>query len=149
MSTKLIGTFLWGNTNIQTFLYGSDLMRLTNDRIEFRNHLMPAGTPIHEWYSYTHFSVNRDMPQLPYLYVGKTYQIEPDIHTFPEHCYLLEIIFYDRYEHKVETQVLHPPYFTFTYPENSFFYTIRLINAGCSKLIFSNFQLYEVLNEND
>jgi accessory secretory protein Asp3 len=147
MEYREIGKYYWGNTNIQTFLYGTDLSRAGLDQVQFVNHNMPAGTPIHEWYSYTDYQLNRDIPVLPFLYDGKTYRIEPDIQTKPEGAFQLEILFYDRFEKLTETKVLWPPLFAFVYPEGSFYYTVRLVNAGCDELAFNNFKLLEAVDE--
>ena len=148
MNDREIGTFYWGNTNIQTFLYGTDLTREAMDHIHFVNHRMPAGTAIHEWYSYTNYQLNRDIPQLPFLYEGKTYRIEPDIQTVPKDTFLLEILFFDRSEQTTGKTVLYPPEFSFVYPEDCYYYTVRLTNAGCDELTFHSFKLIEVNDEN-
>jgi len=147
MNDREIGTFYWGNTNIQTFLYGTDLMRESLQRIHFVNHLMPAGTAIHEWYSYTDYVMNRDIPVLPFLYAGMTYRIEPDIQTKPEGTFLLELLIFDRSSQLMEKRVLYPPHYSFVYPQDCYYYTVRLTNAGCDELIFSSFKLIEVSDE--
>jgi accessory secretory protein Asp3 len=147
MNDKEIATFYWGNNNVQTFLYGTDLTRESLKQVHFVNDMMPAGTAIHEWYSYTNYQVNRDMPVLPFLYDGKKYRIEPDIQTKPEDRFLLELLVYDRSEQLMERIVLYPPSYSFVYPQDSFYYTIRLTNAGCDELTFNNFKLMEASDE--
>lgn len=147
MNYKEIGTFYWGNANIQTFLYGTDLVRETLERVEFSNHHIPAGTAIHEWYSYTNYQVNRDIPSLPFLYDERAYRIEPDIHTKPEDSFLLELLIYDRFDQLMEKRTLYPPLYSFVYPKYSFYYTIRLTNAGCDELTFCSFKLMEAVDE--
>jgi accessory secretory protein Asp3 len=145
MSNREVGTFYWGNTNSQTFLYGTDLIREAMDHVHFVNYRMPAGTTIHEWYSYTDYQLNRDIPMLPFLYVNGTYRIEPDIKSIPEDTYMLEVLLYDRFEQLEEKRILYPPDYSFYYDCDSYFYyTIRLINAGCDELVFHSFKLIEV-----
>ena len=147
MNEKIIGTFLWGNANVQTFLTGTDLVREALDCIQFANPYMPAGTAIHEWYSYTNYQANRDLPVLPFLYAGRKYRLEPQIETVPPDTFLLEIRFFDRLEQLMERTVLYPPDYSFIYPKVGYYYTIRLTNAGCDQLTFHNFKLIEV-NDN-
>jgi accessory secretory protein Asp3 len=144
---KEIGTFYWGLNNAQTFMYGSEMTQNTVASMNFVNPLMPAGTTIHEWYSYTNYQLNRDIPILPFLYAGRTYRIEPDIKTRPDNTFALELLVFDRSEQMISAQVLYSPDYSFVYPSDSFYYTLRLINAGCDELQFNHFKLIEVNDE--
>jgi len=144
---KEIGTYYWGNTNITTFLYGTDLTRVRRDEIRYNNHLTPPGTPLHEWYSATDYQKNRDIPMLPFLYEGKSYTLEPEVSSVPEHHYIFEVLFYDRYEHKVGQVNLRAPNFSFEYPEEAYTYSIRLTAAGLQELTFHYFKIYEEVSE--
>jgi len=144
MSDREIGAFYWGYSNTSSFLYGTDLIREANGDVHFDNHLMPAGTAIHEWFSYTDYQSNRDIPMLPFLYDGKTYRVEADVDTEPANTFDLEVLFFDRFEQLKKRIVLYPPLYAFVYPEDSYYYTIRLINAGCDALDFRSLKLIEV-----
>ena len=147
MSDHVIITLPWGNINSETFLYGTRLTRESLDAVQFENQRMPAGTAIHEWYSYTNYQHNRDLPTLPFLYTGKTYRLEPNIISEPENTFILEVRFFDRLEQLAGRKVLYPPLYEFEYPRNGYYYTIRLTNGGCDKLTFHDFKLIEIRDD--
>jgi len=139
-----IGTVGWGRPHSPMSLYGSALTLEASGAAHLVNPLMPSGTTIQEWYSTTDYQSVRATPVLPLLHHGKTYRLVPRIVSVPEDTFVLEVRFLDRFDTLVRTDVLYPPAYEFTYPEDCHAYTIRLVNAGCDELRFTSLTLLEV-----
>jgi len=139
-----IETVGWGSVNSRESLYGSALTLEASGAAHLVNNLMPAGTTIQEWYSFTDYQSVRDTPVLPLLHRGKAYRIIPRIVSVPEETFILEVRYFDRFNELVRTDVLYPPEYQFVYPADCHYYTIRLVNGGCDELRFTSLTLVEV-----
>ncbi|KRL00998.1 accessory Sec system protein Asp3 [Liquorilactobacillus capillatus] len=119
-----------------TYLYGSDIIFQQNGDVDFKNSLMSPGKAINTWYSQTNYQAKRFSPQLPILKKGKKYRILLKAYSFPEATIYLRIDFYDR-TNKVMKQIsVKKMEELFKPPEGAYYYTISLLNAGCSRLKF-------------
>ncbi|AYG05167.1 accessory Sec system protein Asp3 [Gryllotalpicola protaetiae] len=134
----------WGSPNSRASLYGSALTLKATGEIEVVNRLMPSGTTLQEWYSYTDYQSVRGAPSLPLLHHGKTYRIDAVIAATPADSVIFDVRYYDRFNGLLRTEVLYAPSRSFEYPADCHHYTIRLLNAGCDRLEFASFALLEV-----
>jgi accessory secretory protein Asp3 len=144
MANEEIETVGWGSVNSPESLYGSALRVEASGDAYLLNRLMPAGTTIQEWYSFTDYQSMRDTPVLPLLHRGKTYRIVPQVVSVPEEAFILEVRYFDRFNELTRSDVLYPPEYEFKYPGDCHSYTIRLVNGGCDELRFTSLTLLEV-----
>ena len=144
MANDEIATDGWGSPNSPASLYGSALAVQASGAAHLVNRLMPAGTTIQEWYSFTDYQSVRDSPVLPLLHHGKTYRIVPQVVSVPEDTFIVEVRSFDRFNELVRADVLYPPEYRFEYPTDCHYYTIRLVNGGCDELRFTSLTLLEV-----
>lgn len=147
MTSREIATVRWGSPNSQASLYGTALTVRASGEVHLANHLMPSGTTIQEWYSFTDYQSVRDTPALPLLHHGKTYRVDPAIESNPPDSVIFDVRYFDRFDDLVRTDVLHPPSYSFEYPAECHHYTIRLVNGGCDELRFSSFRLLEMVDD--
>lgn len=144
MAGREIVTVGWGHLNSQAALYGTALTLRASGAVELVNHLMPSGTTIQEWYSFTDYQSIRDAPELPLLHHGRKYRIAPELETTPPGSVVFDVRYFDRFDDLVRMDVLHPPSYSFEVPSECHYYTIRLVNGGCDELRFTSFTLLEV-----
>lgn len=147
MADNEIVTVGWGSPNSQASLYGSALTLAASGAARLVNHLMPAGTTIQEWYSFTDYQSVRDTPVLPLLHHGKTYRVVPQIASVPENTFIVEVRYFDRLNELVGTHVVYPPGYEFEYPADCHYYSVRLVNGGCDELRFASLTLLEVKSD--
>lgn len=138
-----IATVRWGSLNSPAALYGTALTLDASGEVRLVNRLMPSGTTIQEWYSFTDYQSVRDTPALPLLRAGKTYRVDPAMGSSPPDSVIFEVRYFDRFDELVRADVLYPPSYAFEYPEDCHHYVIRLLNAGCDEFRFTTFRLLE------
>jgi accessory secretory protein Asp3 len=143
MTGREIATVRWGSLNGRASLYGTALTTDASGDVHLANRLMPSGTTIQEWYSFTDYQSVRDAPALPLLHHGTSYRLEPAIESSPDGTAIFDVRYFDRFNQPIRTEVLYPPEYAFEYPEESHHYTIRLLNGGCDELRFRSFRLIE------
>ena len=144
MASGEIETVRWGDLNSRDSLYGSALTMEAGGGVRLINHLMPGGTTLQEWYSFTDYQSVRDSPELPLLHRGRRYRIEPRLVTVPDDTVIFEVRFFDRFDNLVSTEVLYPPTYAFEFPTDAHYYSIRIVNGGCDELRFTSLTLLEV-----
>ena len=144
MTDREIATVRWGCPNSQASFYGTALAVNASGEINLVNPLMPSGTTIQEWYSFTDYESVRDTPALPLLHHGERYRVDPAIESNPPDSVVFDVRYFNRFNDLVSTDVLYPPSHEFEYPAECHHYTIRLVNAGCDNLRFTSFTLLEV-----
>ncbi|KXT76156.1 accessory Sec system protein Asp3 [Streptococcus sp. DD12] len=130
----------WVNDTKNTYLYGSQ-MRFIGRRVIFKNRLMPSGNAIKTWSSKSQFQANRILPELPLLQRGKTYYLTFQGQTKPENSLYLRIAFFDRFQKEISFEVLKEGKSDFVYPLEAYSYSIQLINAGCTEVVFDGLSL--------
>jgi len=144
VANKEIETVGWGSPSGQACLYGSALRLEASGAAHLVNHLMPAGTTIQEWYSFTDSQLVWEVPVLPLLHHAKTYRLILGVVSVPEDTFVVEVRHFNRFKELVRTDVLYPPAYQFEYPAECHHYTIRLVNGGCDELRFTSLTLLEV-----
>lgn len=138
-----IATVGWGAPNGRDSLYGSALRVEPSGAARLVNHLMPSGTTIQEWHSFTDYQALRSSPSLPLLHRGRTYRVVPRIVSVPADTFILQVRYFDRAGVLLSAEVLYPPTYEFVYPDGCHSYTLRLINGGCDELDFTSLILLE------
>lgn len=144
MTSRDVATVRWGSLNSRMSLYGTALTVQASGEIHLVNDLMPSGTTIQEWYSFTDYQSVRETPALPLLHHGKKYRLDPALESNPPDSVIFEVRYLDQFNDLVRANVLYPPSYLFEYPADCHHYTIRLVNGGCDQLRFTSFALQEV-----
>jgi len=140
---KEVATVRWGSPRSPASLYGTALTMAASGDVRLVNRLMPGGTTLQEWHSFTDYQSVRETPALPLLRRGGTYRLVPRIESVPAGTVLFEVRFFDRFDALVAALPLYPPDYAFEYPADCHHYTIRLVNAGCDELRFTSLTLLE------
>ena len=135
----------WKFDNANTYLYGTSIEQRNTD-VYFSNQRMPSSFVIHSWTSRTNYQADRISPQLPLLKKNHTYSLRWQITSIPEKSYYFEIIFFDRFGHEIQHEILRETK-EFVYPENAYSYQIALMNAGNTELHFSYLEIEEIEND--
>lgn len=143
MANREIATVRWGSLNSHASLYGTALTLESSGDVRLVNPLMPSGTTIQEWYSFTDYQAVRDAPALPLLHPGKTYRIDLAVESSPPGAIIVDVRYFDRFNALMRSDVLHPPSYSFEYPTGCHHYTVRLVNGGCDELRFTSFTMME------
>ncbi|MCL1897350.1 MAG: accessory Sec system protein Asp3 [Micrococcales bacterium] len=145
MSRK-IATVGWGSPNSRASLHGTALTMSGSGETLLVNNLMPSGTTMQQWHSFTDYQSERDIPALPPLFHGKTYSLEPTLEATPPGSVFFCVRFFDGSNQLLQSQVLFPPNYRFQYPAKCHHYWVQLVNAGCDQLSFESLVLWEVLD---
>lgn len=133
----------WGDvTASETYLYGS-VIDYFDKTVVFENLTFASGKVIKLWRSRTHYQHHRRIPELPLLYGGQTYHLEPVMTTTPSARAYFQVTYFNRQNEQIGFDILREDKLDFTYPKDAFTYTIGLVNGGCQSLTFSHFTLSE------
>ena len=143
MADREIARIRWSNPNSAQALYGTELT-VEPGAVRYVNRLMPSGTTIHEWHSFTDYQEVRNAPTLPLLHHGTTYRIDPEVESSPPGSVLFGVSYFDRFNEQLGSDVLYPPSYSFDYPPECHHYAIRMVNGGCDEVRFSSFAVIEV-----
>ncbi len=127
----------WNEYTKDTYLYGSEISFLAKDHVVFKNELMPPGTVIKRWFSSTKYQSMRIEPTLPIIDGEARYHIFLEASAKPKNGLLLRILFFNRREEEVGSQLIRDGEGDFQCPEDTFHYEIQLINGGVREVHFS------------
>ena len=144
MKEQLITTVTWGQHHSLDSLYGSQISIHSNGAVLFVNQLMPSGTVIQQWYSSTDFQSTRATPTLPFLYPKSSYKLDVQMTSIPDKTCLFDVLFFGRVNQLIGKHILHNVDDIFLYPDEAYYYTIRMINAGCDEFTFNSFSIMKV-----
>ena len=137
----------WNEYVSNTYLYGSEVLFHARDDIELKNQLMPPGTIIKRWYSKTSFQLMKVEPTLPMIDGEGKYRISVDLSSDIPEGYLIKLVFYDRYDVEVETQIVREKSAEFQCPLRTSSYEVQLINAGGKVLHFHSLVITEIFDD--
>jgi accessory Sec system protein Asp3 len=140
-------TILWNEYSSDTYLYGSQVVYHARDDVEFRNHLMPPGTVIKEWYSKVNFQMQRIEPALPMIDGESRYRISVDIESEDPAGCLVRLVFFDRYEVEAGSVTVRGPSLDFKCPLKTYSYRMQLINGGVEQFHFHKILIQELIDE--
>ena len=134
----------WNEYAKETYLYGSEVTFRAKDDIAFQNELMPPGTVIKRWFSKVNYQMMRVEPSLPMIDGEGSYHISLDV--TPPGGLLLKLLFYDRYDAEVGTQVVRDGDAPFRCPLTTFSYEVQLIGAGAAQFRFHSMTITEIVD---
>ncbi|MTB57706.1 accessory Sec system protein Asp3 [Streptococcus uberis] len=144
MSKKAIAHLRWNSISPGgSYLYGSQI-QIFQEGVLLDNPLMAPGKPLRTYQSRTNYQGNRKSPDLPVLKPGDRYRLELHLETFPEKCYYLQLEFFNRQGERLEEIILRDNELVFKCPDETFSYSLKLVSAGCQKLIFCSIDLYHL-----
>lgn len=139
----------WSNFGANAFLYGSRIHYISKDDVEFENALMPSGTVIKEWFSKTNFQRDKVEPTLPLIDGEGVYQLMIHMDQIDTGRYLFKLIFYDRFEEEVGSQIIWDSGTVFRCPMSTYSYRLQLINGGMTKFHFHSVVIREISDDAD
>ena len=142
-------TIYWNEYSSDTYLYGSEIIYHTKDDVEFKNSLMPSGTIIKQWYSKTHYQLQKIEPALPMIDGESRYQITVNVDCLTGESWLVRIVFYDRYESEAGSIILRDKVTEFQCPLKTYSYRLQLINGGMTQFHFHSIIIQEIVDETD
>lgn len=138
----------WNIQNNATYLYGSDVKQIDDNRLSYRNLYIPSGTVLYSWRSRVHFESERYTNQLPRLERKKRYTIGYNITTLPENATYLKVDMKDIMKDVIETIVVKQgEEISFEVNERLDSYTIELVSSGVNKFVFDNIIIRENTRE--
>lgn len=136
----------WNEYSHDTYLYGSELEYIAKDNVVFKNDMMAPGTVIKKWKSKTNFQIDKTEPSLPMIDGESAYHISVDIDVPNGEEYLIQLVFYDRFENEAGSVFIRDREADFKCPLKTYSYAIHLVNAGLTCLTFHTIVIKE-LNE--
>ena len=142
MLNKNVNIIYWDNHGSDTYLYGTDIS-FDDNAVTFSNSLMPAGTVIKKWASKVNYQMNRVTSQAPLLEENRKYKIKKHIEELPQDTLYIKINFYDRYNNVVGSYTIRSEEDVFEVPQERYYYTVELINAGCESFKFYSLQIMD------
>lgn len=134
----------WNEYGKYAYAYGTELRFLAKDDISFENRLMPPGTVIKRWFSKTNYQMMRIEPALPMIDGEGRYHIRLDADAEPEGGLLLQLVFFDRYDVGVGSQVIRGGEGDFQCPLRTFSYEVQLLNGGVQRFHFHSILMAEI-----
>lgn len=139
----------WNEYTSNSYTYGSKIKFLDNQRVSFENSLMPPGKVINGWSSRTNFQAQRIEPALPIIDGEAVYHItvNMEFEESREEDIMIRIIYYDRYDEKVESIILRGKSNYFKPSIQTHSYKIELLNGGIHKFVFDSIIMREVSQE--
>lgn len=137
----------WNEYVKDAYLYGSEILFHAKDDVEFKNELMPPGTVIKRWFSKVNYQVTRIEPALPMIDGEGRYHISLDASAEPPDGLIIKVVFYDRYDAEVGSQIIRDGGADFQCPLTTFSYEVQLINAGATLFHFHSIMITEITDD--
>lgn len=126
----------WGSLSTTNYFFGSIVKKNEDQSVLFENVMIPSSQNIKEWSSSYNFQGSRRTPELPLLKKNESYTLTISGAVIPEKTIFFEVLFKNRYGEVVGNKITKENRMDFTYPEDAYFYTIRLMSAGLEELRF-------------
>lgn len=134
----------WNEYSSDTYLYGSEIEYIRKDCVRFKNELMAPGTVIKKWYSKANFQRDKIEPSLPLIDGESSYHISVDIEAPEDEEYIIELLFYDRFENEAGSLFVREKEADFKCPLKTYSYEMRLVNAGLTELTYHSITIKEI-----
>ena len=139
---KVINQIYWDTIN-DTYLSGTHLKKLANNRVRFENALMSPGKTIVKWNSRTNYQMTKEVPRLPMLINGREYVLNIKDQDYPKDTCTYRLSFYNLQGEEVKNLFFNENEYEFTFPKDAVSYTFELVNTGCVKIDFERVQIAE------
>lgn len=137
----------WNEYVKDAYLYGTEIYFHAKDDVEFKNELMSPGTVIKSWFSKVNYQAMRIEPALPMIDGEGRYHISLDVSTERSDGLLMKLVFYDRYDAEIGSQIVRDGEADFQCPLSTFSYAVQLINAGVTQFHFRFITIMEIVDE--
>ena len=137
-------TVYWNEYSSNTYLYGSEITYHAKDDVEFKNMLMAPGTVIKHWFSKTYYQMQRIEPALPMIDGEGRYQLTVHIDCPEDETWLIQLIFYDKYEVEAGRISVRDEVSYFQCPLRTYSYRMQLMNGGMTRFHFHKIEIQEV-----
>ena len=142
-------TVYWNEYSSNTYLYGSEITFHAKDDVEFKNVLMAPGTVIKHWFSKTYYQMQRIEPALPMIDGEGRYQLTVHIDCPEDETWLIQLIFYDKYEVEAGRISVRDEVSYFQCPLRTNSYRMQLMNGGMTRFHFHKIEIQEVEYETE
>lgn len=137
----------WNEYVKDTHLHGVEIYFHAKDDIEFKNELLSPGTVIKSWFSKVNYQAMRVEPALPMIDGEGRYHIKLDALAESADGLILKLVFYNRYDVEVGSQIVRDGEADFQCPLTTFSYEVQLINAGTTQFHFHHIMITEIVDE--
>ncbi len=138
-------TIRWGDNTRDAYVYGTEITKVRDGEIKFRNELMPPGTIIKEWYSKTNFGRQHLEPSLPIIDGEGRYRFVADMDVPDDEMCLIRFVFYDRFENECGSIAFDEKAAEFTCPLQTYSYRLQLVNGGVTVFWFRQIVIEEII----
>ncbi|MCG7421171.1 accessory Sec system protein Asp3 [Macrococcus epidermidis] len=135
----------WKHIEATTFMYGTTLS-FDDNKVKFKNELMPAGTVIHSWMMTSAYFRERHIPSLPILKRNKAYHIKFNIEETPANSVYFKLSMYRRNKSLIEAIIFNEKEGTFTYSEEAYYYEIEMLSASVKSFEFESITIEAISN---
>lgn len=139
----------WKEYMSYSYGYGTSVEFTEDNKVRYKNELMPPGTILHTWYSKTNFQSQRIEPMLPLIDGESAYKLTANLEYVDtrDTGLILRVVFLDRYDSEFERIIIRGGSGMFKPPITTYSFRIELINGGCTEFIFDSLILQEVSQE--
>ncbi|MBR6147637.1 MAG: accessory Sec system protein Asp3 [Lachnospiraceae bacterium] len=142
-------TVYWSDYMSDAYIYGSEVIFHSNDDVELKNNLMPAGSVIKSWYSKTNYQMQRIEPTLPIIDGEGEYELSVNMETDIDEGVLVRMIFFDRYQEEIGQMIFREETSIFKCPMATYSYCLQLIAGGSRYVRFHSAVIREVIHESE
>lgn len=139
----------WNEYAKDVYIYGSEVFFHAKDDVEFKNELLQPGAVIKSWFSKVNYQAMRIEPTLPMIDGEGRYHISLDASVEPDDGLILKLIFYDRYDSEVGSQIVRDKGADFQCPLRTFSYEVQLINSGTTQFHFHSIMITEIITDGE
>lgn len=137
---QTINQIYWDRINA-SYMSGTSLKKYPDETVKFKNELMPAGKTIIKWSSSLNYQSNKEVPRLPILQSGRSYQLVIDIDIKPINTAIFCLKFFDLQTTEINKIVFTEKEKQFVYPAEAVSYTFEIISGGCNEIKCRRLQL--------
>lgn len=127
-------SFMWPRVSTRTFSAGSSVNYLADGQVEFSNVLLSPSDTIYSWES---------AAGMPQLRPGGTYVFGCDAAVEPEGSVGIEFEFLDQFGKRLDHLVFSTLQDSFTVPDETFTFTLKLMNMNQQRIVFKALWLGE------
>lgn len=129
------------------YMYGTTFKKLAKDEVILDNPLLPSGTPVYRWDNLYSYNSARTIHQLPLLKEGHHYQLHLLAEANHQPGLYLRVLMFDLQGELVAQRIIKDSVGIFTYEEGAYAYSIELVSAGTTRVVFHRLDLVDVTDQ--
>lgn len=138
----------WPSVFTHAELHGAHIEYNQDGSVFYSSPLLPPGTSVYIWKSYSKFDADRCVPTLPLLEYKKTYRITNKMEDNPVGSTFLKVTLYDNHNHIIHESILDSSGGEFYYFPGTIKYDIQLVvksneSINFNSMIISESQMFE------